>query len=67
MQQVNSPCLPTVSDILSYLVRVSAGLAASSVIGPILSPVATKLKSSVSAVSKPQEGETDLHVQSQNF
>lgn len=42
--------------------HVSAGLAASSsVISPILSPVSTKLKSSTSAVNKPQEGENDQH------
>lgn len=41
---------------------LSTGLAASSVISPILSPVSTKLKNSMTAVSKPQEGETDVKV-----
>lgn len=39
-----------------------SGLAASSaVVSPILSPVSAKLKSSVSAISKPQEGKLDKH------
>jgi len=45
-----------------YVCVCVSGLAASSaVISPILSPVSAKLKSSVSAISKPQEGELDKH------
>lgn len=60
--------LSTVTDVfflshVNFSACVSAGLAASSsVISPILSPVSTKLKSSTPAVTKPQEGETDLKV-----
>lgn len=40
-----------------------AGLAASSsVISPILAPVCNKLKSNMSAVSRPPEGENKLHL-----
>ncbi|XP_068590846.1 supervillin isoform X3 [Cebidichthys violaceus] len=51
------------NDSTQYTVAarmVKKGLAASSsVISPILSPVSTKLKNSMPAVNKPQEGETD--------
>lgn len=44
------------------LLSVFAGLAtSSSVDSPVLSPVSTKLKSSMSAVNKPQEGEKEPH------
>ena len=54
--------LSRVNLFVSFL-SVSTGLAASSsVISPILSPVSTRLKSSMPAVSKPQEGETELQL-----
>lgn len=47
---------------MSWLSVCVSGLAASSaVISPILSPVSAKLKSSVPAISKPQEGMLDKH------
>lgn len=48
-------------DYVCVCLCVSGLAASSAVISPILSPVSAKLKGSVSAISKPQEGKLDKH------